>query len=179
MSLIRKRQPTNPSRSFFNLNRAYHLVALIALISGLLNGCSKPTQEKEAALEQLALSFRTANQASSIEPMFALYHTVGADERTIQMLRGALKYELGLPIQSIGFEPLSGAPEENIDFVHDGVAYGPSLQPKMRMEVIYQSDDGFTSLFTVGHTDEGTWRIVCAKPIATPPPTLSQTPAPR
>ena len=80
---------------------------------------------------------------------------------TPQLLKNALRNELGLPIARIEFAALNGAPEESIHFVHDGVAYD-SLTPAHRMRVSYAAEDGFTSLFSIGQTDAGSWRIVCA-----------------
>jgi len=94
----------------------------------------------------------------------ALYYLEGADQRTTDLLRGALHYELGLPIHQIEFEPLSGAPEETIHFTHQGVLYGPSIPPLYRMRVIYEVQDHFTSLFTIGLSPEKEWKIVCAVP---------------
>ena len=142
----------------------YRLFGLLALgFLALLAGCGSENHP-EPGLAELAQAFQYANQAETITPMLALYHTKGSDDRTLTLLKGALEYELGLPIRAIQFEPLSGAPEETIDFTHDGVAYGPSLKPHYRMRVIYAVEDQFTSLFSVGKTPEGTWRIVCATP---------------
>ncbi len=95
------------------------------------------------------------------------------------MLEKALEYEMGLPIQSITFEPLNGAPEERIDYVHNGTRYGPSLTPQKRMRIAYAVDDGFTSLFTLGQTTQGNWRIVCARPQTVPHLELSMPISPR
>ena len=174
----RKKRPTAQSRSASstgasNTGHAPLALALLTLTVIWLTACGSKT---ELGLRQLAAEFRSANQAKTIEPMLALYHTDGADERTLSQLKGALKYELGLPIKSIEFVPLSGAPEETIDFACNGVAYGPSLKPSMRMLVMYESEDAFTSLFTVGQTESGRWRIVCASPITSPSPKLSPPP---
>ena len=112
--------------------------------------------------------FRAANQAETIAPLLALYHLDGCDNTTCTLLKGALQYELGLPIKEITFEPLSGAPEETIHYTHKGVTYGPSLKPTYRMRVVYDVKDGFTSLFSIGQTSDGTWRIVSSKPLAEP-----------
>lgn len=141
----------------------------IALLSGIaiLAACS-PKIQQDPGLQTLADEFRAANQATDIQPMLALYCLDGCDERTIRLLKGALKYELGLPIDRIEFEPLSGAPEETIAFTHEGIAYGPSLKPSYRMRVVYSAEDRFTSLFTIGKEPAGDWRIVCAKPKPAP-----------
>lgn len=128
-----------------------------------LTACSSENSET-AKLKQLERNFRAANQAKTIDPMLALYHLEGAADNTVALLKNALSYELGLPIASIDFEPLSGAPEEQIDYVHDGVTFGPSLPPRYRMRVSYDLKDRFSSLFTIGISPDGNWRIVCAKP---------------
>jgi len=134
----------------------------------MVSGCGPGEPAHPPGLNQLALDFRAANQADSIEPMMDLYALEGAADDTVSKLKPALKYELGLPIAEIEFEPLSGAPEETIRFVHDGVQYGPSVEPEYRMRVRYESEDGFTSLFTVGRDEDGAWHIVCAKPLPEP-----------
>jgi len=128
-----------------------------------ITACARsPVQED--SLKDLATEFRVANQAETIEPMLSLYYLEGVDERMRTRLRAALDYELGLPIERIEFEPLSGSPEETIDFIQEGVAYGPSLKPEYRMRVLYAGEKSFNSLFTIGRTQEGQWRIVCARP---------------
>ncbi|WP_148216357.1 hypothetical protein [Coraliomargarita akajimensis] len=110
--------------------------------------------------------------------MLDLYCLDGAEARTIQRLKSALRFEQGLAIESISFEPLKGAPEELINFSHQGVDYGPSLPPSYRMRVVYDAEDKFTSLFTLGQNEDGEWRIICAKPTNERPPELQHTPAP-
>ena len=124
------------------------------------------TSRLNAELKQLAADFRAANQAETIEPMLALYCLEGIDELSIMRLKGALQYEQGLPIRKIEFEPLSGVSEETIQFTHNGIQYGPTLKPRYRMRVTYEGKDRFTSLFTIGKTDSGTWQFISAKPIS-------------
>lgn len=100
--------------------------------------------------------------------MLALYELGGTTEWTINLLRTALLYEHQLPIRSIRFEPLSGAPEETIYFTHQGIEYGPTLEPRLRMRVRYATEDGFESLFTIGQNPEGAWRIVSSRPVESP-----------
>ncbi|MGB0415967.1 MAG: hypothetical protein ACPGKS_03900 [Coraliomargarita sp.] len=139
------------------------LPVLGAALVLILGACS-PGNLAEAKLERLKQDFKAANQADSIEPMLALYHLEGANDSTVRLLKNALDYELGLPIASIEFEPLTGAPEECIHYTHDGVEYGPSLPPSYRMRVDYKVEDRFSSLFTIGLCPDGNWRIICAKP---------------
>lgn len=128
-----------------------------------LGGCSDPGSERR--LQELAEGFRVANRADSPEPMLALYALDETDRATVNLLRIAVSFELGLPIESITFEALSGAPEEDIDFVHQGVRYGPSIEPRYRMRVRYAVEESFSSLFTIGQLKDGSWRIVSTKPI--------------
>jgi hypothetical protein len=129
----------------------------------LLTACS-PKSELELGLDALSARFLAANQADTIEPMLALYCLNGCDTLITSRLKGALDFELGLPVERVEFEALSGAPEETIEFTHNGTAYGPSLEPRYRMRVIYAVEDHFTSLFTVGQNPTGEWQIICAKP---------------
>lgn len=137
------------------------------LLSGIclvLAACERPGDPSSAETKAFADAFRQANRAEDISPMLDLYHLDGVEKRTIRMLEQALQFELGLPVESIDFEPLSGAPEECIDFTREGVHYGPSLRPSLRMRVVYSVEDRFTSLFTLGRRPDGEWRIVCARP---------------
>jgi hypothetical protein len=129
----------------------------------LSSACS-PKSELEQGLDDLSIHFQAANQADTIEPMLALYFMEGCDTLITSRLKGALNFELGLPIKRIEFEALSGASEETIEFTHNGTAYGPSLKPLYRMRVVYAVEDNFTSLFTVGQNPNGEWQIICARP---------------
>ena len=97
--------------------------------------------------------------------MLELYELDGSTQQTIDLLRNALLYELGLEIESIDFEPLRGSPEELIHYSHLGVEYGPTLQPSHRMRVRYATDDRFESLFTIGRNSKGRYKIVSSRPI--------------
>lgn len=154
---MEKRTPKTHKRWF-----GAALLSAIALIAGC-----RPTDGLNAKLRPLSTEFKAANQADSIEPMLALYYLEGSDDNSIARLKSALSYELGLQIEHIQFEPLSGASEETIEFTHNGTAYGPSLPPRYRMRVVYAGKDQFTSLFTIGKTPSGAWRIISAKPNTT------------
>lgn len=138
---------------------------IAACISAMIffTACN-PKSELELGLDELSERFMAANQADTIEPMLKLYHLKGCDTLITSRLKGALNYELGLPIEAIEFEALSGASEETIEFTHNGTTYGPSLKPLYRMRVSYAVEDHFTSLFTVGKGSSGKWQIICAKP---------------
>jgi len=151
------------------INFLRHTLKLLGALSlALFLGACTPKPEYSEALEALSLQFKTANRAESIAPMLSLYHVEGCDEYTLTMLKGALIYELGLPVREVTFEPLSGAPEEAISYTYNDISYGPTLPPTYRMKVSYALDDGFTSLYTIGQTADGTWKIVSAKPLTTP-----------
>ena len=147
-----------------------HTKALITLLLAGAIGVAalRLATKPDAGLKSLAADFRSANQAETIEPMLKLYHLDGSDESDINLLKVALSYELGLPIENIVFEPLSGAPEETIHFSRGGIAYGPTLQPRYKMRVTYKGQDRFSSIFTIGKTDSGIWRFVSVKPGKTP-----------
>ena len=147
-----------------NVKRKPVLIAsfLILVVCLVTLKCS---QRIDTGLQKLATDFRAANQSSTIEPMLALYHLEGSNNLNITHLRGALQYELGLPIKKIEFEPLSGAPEETIEFTHNNIRYGPTLQPCYRMRVTYNGKDRFVSLYTIGKTKTGNWRFIAAKPV--------------
>ena len=122
----------------------------------------------DPGLKQLEADFRVANQAKTIEPMLGLYYLEGSDELGIKRLKGALQYELGLPIADIQFEPLSDASEENIQFIHNGIQYGPTLSPSYKMRVVYKGKERFTSIYTIGKTDSGAWKFIAARPSLVP-----------
>jgi len=137
------------------------LLAICALLA--LSGCGTP-ESKE--LQVFADAFREANKATEIEPMLALYELEGSTEQTINLLKNTLLYELGLPIRSIDFEPLSGAPEETIRFEHQEIEYVATIEPLLRMRVRYETEDGFESLFSIGQNAAAEWRIVSSRPVA-------------
>jgi hypothetical protein len=102
----------------------------------LLTACNQEP-ELEPGLGELSTRFKAANTADSIKPMLDLYCIEGCDTVITSRLKGALNFELGVPIERIEFEPLSGASEETIDFTHNNTSYGPSLEPRYRMKVSY------------------------------------------
>ena len=126
-----------------------------------LSACS--TQESPK-LEAFADAFIEANQATGIEAMLAIYALEGTTENTKNLLKNALLYELGLPIQSISFEPLTGLPEESIEYAHQGVEYVATLEPRLRMRVRYATEDRFESLYSIAQNGAGEWRIVSSRP---------------
>ena len=128
----------------------------------VLSACS--TQES-AELEAFADAFTEASQATEVEPMLAIYALEGTTENTKNLLKNALLYELGLPIQSIEFEPLTGSPEESIEYSHQGVDYIATLEPSLRMRVSYGTEDRFESLFSIGQNGAGQWRIISSRPM--------------
>ena len=135
------------------------IVSCALLVS---SACS--TQES-AELEAFADAFTEANQAPEVEPMLAIYALEGTTENTKNLLKNALLYELGLPIQSIEFEALTGSPEESIEYRHQGVDYIATLKPSLRMRVRYETEDRFESLFSIGQNGAGQWRIISSRPM--------------
>ena len=136
--------------------RIFVICAQFALIA-----CS--TQESRE-LEAFANAFREANQATQVEPMLAIYALEGTTENTKNLLTNAILYELGLPIQNISFEPLTGLPEESIEYTHQGVDYIATLEPRLRMRVHYATEDRFESLYCIAQNGAGKWRIVSSRP---------------
>jgi hypothetical protein len=136
----------------------------LLIICLLLLGCDL-RKTAPRALEAFAERYKEANLSQTAEPMLTLYELEGSTENTVNMLRNALLYELGLPIERIDFEPLSGAPEEVIEFEHKGIRYGPTLEPMLRMRVLYATENHFESRFTIGKNSEGEWRIVSSRPV--------------
>ena len=115
-------------------------------------------------LEAFADAFSEANQATGVGAMLAIYALEGTTENTKNLLKNAILYELGLPIQSISFEPLTGLPEESIKYTHQDVDYVATLEPSMRMRVRYATEDRFESLYSIAQNNAGEWRIVSTRP---------------
>ena len=136
--------------------RIFVICAQFALIA-----CS--TQESRE-LEAFANAFSEANQATGVEAMLAIYALEGATENTKNLLKNAILYELGLPIQSISFEPLNGLPEESIEYTHQDVDYVATLEPSLRMRVRYATEDRFESLYSIAQNNAGEWRIISSRP---------------
>ena len=126
-----------------------------------LSACS---MQKSPELEAFADAFSEANQANGVEAMLAIYALDGTTENTKNFLKNAILYELGLPIQSISFEPLNGLPEESIEYTHQALDYVATLEPSLRMRVCYATKDRFESLYSIAQNDAGEWRIVSSRP---------------
>lgn len=126
-----------------------------------LGACS---MQESPELEAFADAFSEANQATGVGAMLAIYALEGTTENTKNLLKNAILYELGLPIQSISFEPLTGLPEESIKYTHQDVDYIATLEPSMRMRVRYATEDRFESLYSIAQNDAGEWRIVSTRP---------------
>ena len=122
------------------------------------------SMQESPELEAFADAFSEANQATGVEAMLAIYALEGTTENTKNLLKNAILYELGLPIQSISFEPLSGLPEESIEYTHQDVDYVATLDPSMRMRVRYATEDRFESLYSIAQNNVGEWRIVSTRP---------------
>ena len=120
--------------------------------------------QESPELKAFADAFSEANQATGVEAMLAIYALEGTTENTKNLLKNAILYELGLPIQSINFEPLTGLPEESIEYTHQGVDSVATLEPSMRMRVSYATEDRFESLYSIAQNNAGEWRIVSTRP---------------
>ena len=126
-----------------------------------LSACS---MQESPELEAFADAFSEANQATGVEAMLAIYALEGTTENTKNLLKNAILNELGLPIQSISFEPLTGLPEEFIEYTHQDVDYVATLELSMRMRVRYATEDRFESLYSIAQNNTGEWRIVSTRP---------------
>ena len=126
-----------------------------------LSACS---MQESPELGACADAFSEAKQATGVEAMLAIYALEGTTENTKKLLKNAILYELGLPIQSISFEPLTGLPEESIKYTHQDVDYVATLEPSMRMRVRYATEDRFESLYSIAQNNAGEWRIVSTRP---------------
>ncbi len=120
--------------------------------------------QESPELEAFADAFSEANQATGVGAMLAIYALEGTTENTKNLLKNAIRYELGIPIQSISFEPLTGLPEESIKYTHQDVDYIATLEPSMRMRVRYATEDRFESLYSIAQNNAGEWRIVSTRP---------------
>jgi hypothetical protein len=120
--------------------------------------------QESSKLEAFADAFSEANQATGAGAMLAIYALEGTTENTKNLLKNAILYELGLPVESISFEPLTGLPEESIEYTHQGVDYVATLEPSMRMRVRYATEDRFESLYSIAQNNAGEWRIVSTRP---------------
>ena len=133
-------------------------------VTYLLLALSACNTQESAQLDSFAHDFIEANQADGLEPMLSIYALEGATENTKNLLKNALLYELGLPIKNISFEPLTGLPEESIEYTHQGVDYIATLEPRLRMRVHYATEDRFESLYCIAQNGAGKWRIVSSRP---------------
>jgi hypothetical protein len=142
--------------------RVFKTIAFF-LVSLTVIGCSDLVLNKKS-LNAFSESFIAANESRDVEAMLELFALEDADQKTINLLRIAVEFEIGLPIESLVFESLSGAPEEIINYTHNGISYEPSLKPKYRMKVQYDVEGQLASKYTLGRNIENAWRIVTAVP---------------
>lgn len=133
-------------------------------VSYTLLAFSACNMQESPELKAFADAFSEANQATGVEAMLAIYALEGTTENTKNLLKNAILYELGLPIRSINFEPLTGLPEESIEYTHQDVDYVATLEPSMRMRVRYATEDRFESLYSIAQNNAGEWRIVSTRP---------------
>lgn len=142
--------------------RVFIIITFFLAISKFV-GCSDLVLNKKS-LSAFSESFMAANESRNVEAMLELFAFEEADQKTINLLRIAIEFEIGLPVESLVFESLSGAPEEIIDYTHNGISYRPSLKPKYRMKVQYDVEGQLASKYTLGRNIENAWRIVTAVP---------------
>ena len=90
-------------------------IELIVILSFLLSACSD-TFIYQKSLNKFSESFLKANLEENMDAMLGLYATNGLKKTDLAILKTALSFEIGLPIQTISFEELTGAPEESIAY---------------------------------------------------------------
>ena len=139
------------------------LVGLLAILGLFLTACSD-TFIYQKSLVEFSERFAQANADENLDAMLELYDTDNLQESDLAILKTALSFEIGLPILSISFEGLSGAPEESIDYEHDGISYQASLTPKLRMLVVYEIEGRLSSKFSIGRNSNKEWKIITAIP---------------
>lgn len=138
-------------------------VGLLVILCILLSACSD-TFIYQKSLSQFSERFAKANSDEDMDAMLSLYAREGLEERDLAILETALSFEIGLPIQSISFQELSGAPEESIAYEHEGIEYKASLAPKLRMLVEYADEGQLRSKFSIGQNPKKEWKIITAIP---------------
>lgn len=139
------------------------LVSLLVILSLSLTACSD-TFIYQFSLNAFSERFAKANSEEDMDAMLSLYSTESLEESDLAILKTALSFEIGLPILSISFEELSGAPEESIAYEHDGIPYEASLTPKLRMLVEYAVEGQLRSKFSIGRNSKKEWKIITAIP---------------
>ena len=135
----------------------------LIILSFLLSACSD-TIIYQKSLNEFSGSFLRANLEEDMDAMLGLYATDGLKKTDLAILKTALSFEIGLPIQTISFEELTGSPEESIAYEHEGIKYEASLTPRLRMNVIYAVEGQLTSKFNIGRTSKREWKIITAVP---------------
>lgn len=138
-------------------------VGLLVILSLSLIACSD-TFVYQKSLNQFSERFIKANSEEDMDAMLGLYATKELEEIDFAILKTALSFEIGLPIQSISFEELTGAPEEFIAFAHEGIEYEASLTPRLRMLVEYSVEGQLASKFSIGRNSKKEWKIITAIP---------------
>lgn len=139
------------------------LIAILVILSFLLGSCSDTLVYKDS-LNDFSDSFLEANLEEDIDAMLDLYETNGLKKSDLRILKTALSFEIGLPIQTISFEKLTGSPEESIAYEHEGVEFTASLTPRLRMNVVYAIEGQLTSKFTIGRNSKKEWKIITGIP---------------
>lgn len=136
---------------------------LLCYLLGLSAACSDLVLHQKS-LKNFAKDFENANAAEDMEALLNLFDRARMDPKDLTVLKTALSFEIGLPIERIYFEALSGAPEETIAYERSGTAYQASTTPKYRMVVDYANQEGLRAKFTLGRDKNRDWKIVTAVP---------------
>ena len=139
------------------------LLGLFVILSILLSACSDTTIHQKS-LSEFAERFTIANAPEDMDAMLGLYALKGIKKNDLSILRTALSFEIGLPIEAIRFQELTGAPEESIAFQHQSIEYQASLTPKLRMLVEYATEEKLKSKFSIGQNAKKEWKIITAIP---------------
>ncbi|RCL30302.1 MAG: hypothetical protein DBX03_02470 [Puniceicoccaceae bacterium] len=136
---------------------------LLFAFLGLNLACSDLILHQKS-LKNFATDFERANLEEDMEALLNLFDRANMDTKDLTVLQTALSFEIGLPIERIYFQTLSGAPEETIAYEKGGTAYRGSLAPKYRMVVDYDTRGGLRSKFTLGLNNNRDWKIITAVP---------------
>ncbi len=128
-----------------------------------LAGCSGDSVLAEkAARERLKQALLAAHEADDPEALLGLYALDGVEDRDLRLIRFAVESEVALPVRSIRFYPLD--PGDTIDYVHAGKRYRPTVEPRLKLEVRYDTEDRLTALSLVGFRD-GAYQLVAPRPV--------------
>lgn len=139
---------------------ALRLAAALLLAIGA--GCTPDSQLGEAAArERLRREIHRVHREQDSAGLLNLYYLEGVKPRDLRLIRFAIENEIGLPVREVRFTNLT--PNDGIDYTFEGEAYGPTLEPELKMEVEYATEDRLTVAYLIGF-HEGEYRLVTARP---------------